>query len=72
VPDEVLGEAPVAYVVRNGNKTLSADELKRHLGKHLATYKVPTEIHFTDALPKSGAGKVLKTALREQHAGGRE
>ena len=70
VPDDVLGEAPVAYVVKNGNQSLSADELKRHLGRHLATYKVPTEIHFTDALPKSGAGKVLKTVLREQHAGG--
>lgn len=71
VPDEVLGEAPVAYVVRNGNQGLSAGELKRHMGTHLAAYKVPTEIHFADALPKSGAGKVLKTVLREQHAGGR-
>ncbi|MFW5955555.1 MAG: class I adenylate-forming enzyme family protein [Rhodothermales bacterium] len=68
VPDQILGEAPVAYVVRDGNQVLSVDDLKRHLGRYLATYKVPTEIHFTSALPKSGAGKVLKTVLREQHA----
>lgn len=72
VPDEILGEAPVAYVVRDGDGSLSAAELKQHLRAHLAPYKVPADFRFPGELPKSGAGKVLKTVLREQYAGGTE
>ena len=36
--------------------------------RSLAPYKVPREIHIVDELPKSGVGKVLKTALRERLA----
>ena len=34
---------------------------------HLASYKKPTSVVVTDALPLNAAGKVLKTALRQQY-----
>ncbi len=72
VPHEILGEAPVAYIVRNGAGVPSVAELTQHLRAHLAPYKVPVDFRFPDELPKSGAGKVLKSALREQYARGIE
>ncbi|MDQ7052695.1 MAG: hypothetical protein Q9P14_07335 [candidate division KSB1 bacterium] len=36
------------------------------LREHLARYKVPKRIVFRETLPVSGAGKILKKALREE------
>jgi long-chain acyl-CoA synthetase len=35
-------------------------ELKEHCAKHLASYKVPEEIEFVAALPRTASGKVLR------------
>ncbi len=64
-PDDKRGEVPVALVVLKPSATLSAKELKAYCRQHLAGFKVPREIHFRDALPKGGTGKILKAALRE-------
>ena len=48
---------------------LTADELIDWSKERLAKYKVPKSVVFTDSLPRTGAGKVLKSALRERHAG---
>ena len=45
--------------------------LKAWCRERLAGYKCPRSIAFIDALPLSGAGKVLKTALRDPHWQGR-
>src|ERR1700687_4186479 len=37
-----------------------------YLGKNSPVYKVPKEIHLTDALPRTASGKVQKAALRQQ------
>jgi fatty-acyl-CoA synthase len=36
--------------------------------EHMAAYKVPREVEFVDALPKSGSGKVMWRLLQEQEA----
>ena len=65
VPDKALGEAPVALVVLKPDQTVTAGEIRNHVKERLARFKVPRDVHFRDALPKGGTGKVLKTELRE-------
>ncbi|MEO5965843.1 MAG: AMP-binding protein, partial [Candidatus Limnocylindrales bacterium] len=64
-PDERFGEAPVAIVVLKPGMTATAADLKAHCKLTLARFKVPREVHFRDALPKGGTGKILKSELRE-------
>ena len=64
VPDQRTGEAVKAFVVSR-NPDLSAEELRAHCREGLTAYKVPRDIEFTDALPKSAVGKILRRELRE-------
>ena len=45
----------------------ASDALKAWCREQLAGYKCPRSISFTDALPLSAAGKLLKTTLRAAH-----
>jgi acyl-CoA synthetase (AMP-forming)/AMP-acid ligase II len=65
VLDERWGEVGRAIVVRRTGATLDEQALLRHLGGRLARFKLPRSVLFTDRLPRSGAGKVLKDELRE-------
>ncbi|HEX6236289.1 MAG TPA: class I adenylate-forming enzyme family protein [Acidimicrobiales bacterium] len=62
VPDERLGEVPVAFLVAGAGAPPSAglEELCR---QHLSPYKVPVAFHVVDALPTNEVGKVLRTEL---------
>ena len=51
---------------------VAADALIAHCKALIAGYKCPRSVDFVDALPLSGAGKVLKTKLREPFWQGRE
>ena len=64
-PDERFGEAPVALVVLKPGATATEQELKAHCKELLARFKVPRDVHFREALPKGGTGKILKGELRE-------
>jgi fatty-acyl-CoA synthase len=66
VPDERWGEIGLACVVLKPEMTVSKDELFKHMGDHLARFKVPRRIEILESLPISGAGKILKRELREQ------
>jgi acyl-CoA synthetase (AMP-forming)/AMP-acid ligase II len=72
VPDARWGESVHAVVVlREGagaDAPAAVDELTSWCRTRLAGYKCPRSMSFTDALPLSAAGKVLKTALRSAHA----
>ncbi|HTY87897.1 MAG TPA: class I adenylate-forming enzyme family protein [Candidatus Acidoferrum sp.] len=63
VPDEILGEAIKAFVVRC-NTTVTEDDVKSHLQRRLPAFKLPKWIQFCDSLPKNQSGKILKAALR--------
>lgn len=67
LPDEHSGEAVTAFVVRR-DATLTADELRAFCKESLTGYKVPKQIFFREALPKTNVGKVLRRALREEVA----
>lgn len=64
VPDEKWGEAVHAVVVLR--EAADADELIEFCRQHIAGYKLPKAITFSEAeLPKSGPGKILKRELRK-------
>jgi fatty-acyl-CoA synthase len=65
VPDERWGEVGLAVVVVRPAAPLDAEAVRAHLKDRLAGYKVPKHVRFLDALPVSGAGKVLTRALRD-------
>ena len=71
VPDEKWGEAVKAVVVTKPGQQVSEDELIAHCREALAGFKVPKSVQFVDALPKSGAGKILKRSLRDAFWEGR-
>jgi acyl-CoA synthetase (AMP-forming)/AMP-acid ligase II len=68
VPDEKWGERVHPVVVLTGSAEAQArptvDELRAHVKEHIAGYKAPRTVEFVNALPLSGAGKVLKRELR--------
>jgi len=73
VPDEKWGEAVLAVVVVRDGASVTEEELKAHCRELIAGYKVPKSIEFRDqALPLSGAMKVLKRDLRAPYWEGKE
>ena len=71
VPDEHWGEAVHAVVVPR--EEITGDELVRFCREHIAGYKVPKAISFSEKeLPKSGPGKILKRELRAPFWKGRK
>ena len=65
VPHEQWGEAVHAEVVPKGGAVVTEAELIAHCRTRIAGYKLPRSVHIrSDALPKSGAGKILKKDLR--------
>ncbi|MEV0677971.1 AMP-binding protein [Actinosynnema sp. NPDC050436] len=63
VPDERFGQRLVAYVVRAGAGPPDEDAVRAHVRDRLATFSVPREVVFLDALPRNATGKVLKREL---------
>jgi len=67
MPHEHLGEVvAVAVVARPGVPPPSAQEIKEVASKHLAAFKVPSEIYFwPDGLPRGATGKIQKREIRD-------
>jgi long-chain acyl-CoA synthetase len=70
IPDDEMGESAMAVVQPvepgAGSDELAA-ELLGHVRAHLAGYKVPRRLEFTDALPRTPTGKLLKRVLRDPY-----
>ena len=64
VPNKKTGELIKLFVVLNGSN-ITESELVSHCRKGLTAYKVPKEIVFTQELPKSNIGKILRRELRQ-------
>jgi 2-aminobenzoate-CoA ligase len=69
VPDPVIGQRTKAFVVLTGGVAPSED-LKKQLVEHckgkIAVYKLPREIEFIDAMPRTAVGKLLRRVLRQR------
>lgn len=68
VPHDKWGEDVVAYVVKNSNGEVTADELIGLVKSKVNKFKAPSAIFFIHHLPKSGVGKILRRELRDQYA----
>ena len=64
-PDEKCGESVMAIVVRK-NESLTEQDVKDFCHKGLTNYKVPKHVIFTDELPKTNVGKILRRELRDK------
>src|SRR3984957_18898481 len=71
IPSEQWGEVVHATVVRAPGSSLTAEEITAFGRGHLASYKVPRSVDFTDELPRTGSGKILKRQLRAPFWAGR-
>ena len=73
VPDDKWGERVHAVIVARAGATATPQDLMAFCRTLIADYKCPRSISFhEDALPVSGAGKILKTELRKPFWAGRE
>jgi O-succinylbenzoic acid--CoA ligase len=61
--DPEWGEAVVATVVVRDGRTVDADELRGFCAERLARFKVPKTIEFSEALPRTQSGKLLRREL---------
>jgi len=64
VPDSFRGETVKAFVALKPGATLEAGALLEHCRANLAKYKVPTQVEFVPALPRTGANKIDKLKLK--------
>ena len=73
IPHETFGEMVHAEVVTKAGATVTADEIVATCREQIAGYKVPRSVNVrSEALPKSGAGKILKRDLRAPYWQGKD
>jgi acetyl-CoA synthetase len=66
-PDEIKGSAIAAFVTLEGGHEPSdglREELRRHVAKEIGPLAKPDDIRFTDQLPKTRSGKIMRRLLR--------
>jgi long-chain acyl-CoA synthetase len=65
-PKGITGEVVKAYLVKkNGNSTKpSFDDLFDFLKNSIETYKIPVQIEWVDAIPKTSSGKIQRMKLK--------
>ncbi len=71
-PDELKGEAIACFVTLVSGVQPSEElkkELKEHVAKEIGALARPDDIRFTDALPKTRSGKIMRRLLRDVAAG---
>jgi long-chain acyl-CoA synthetase len=64
-PHELLGEVIHAFTVLRPNANTSSEAIQMHCRKRLPAYKTPHQVTILSSMPHNGAGKILKTKLRE-------
>jgi len=62
-PDEEAGEIPKAFVVLKPDADVSAEDLMAFVADHVSPQKRIRLLEFTDAIPKSASGKILRRVL---------
>jgi acyl-coenzyme A synthetase/AMP-(fatty) acid ligase len=68
VPDPIYGEEIVCYVVAKSSERQNAGAILEHCQRFLPAAKHPRSLHFIDAIPRSGRGKIDRNALKARWA----
>jgi acetyl-CoA synthetase len=71
-PDDLKGQAMAAFVSLESGQRASEElrkALKEHVAKEIGAFARPDDIRFTDALPKTRSGKIMRRLLRDIAAG---
>ncbi len=66
-PDEIKGEAIVAFVILkagNSPNAALAKELCEHVRKTIGPVATPQEVHFVKSLPKTRSGKIMRRVVK--------
>ncbi|WP_075981406.1 long-chain-fatty-acid--CoA ligase [Bacillus massilinigeriensis] len=66
VPDAYRGETIKAVIVLKAGKAATEEEIVQYCKENLSAYKIPKIVEFRAELPKTGVGKILRRALREE------
>ena len=72
-PDDLKGQAIAAFVTLEGGRTGNEElktELRQHVTKEIGALAKPDDIRFTDVLPKTRSGKIMRRLLRELASSG--
>jgi len=72
LPHEIKGQAIHAYCMLRAGQQSSPDlveELRQHVGHHLAPIARPERIEFVDSLPKTRSGKIMRRLLKARALG---
>ena len=72
IPDDLKGESIVAFVTLKTGADLNVNvdaQLKKHVVNEIGPIAKPDEIKFTDALPKTRSGKIMRRILRALASG---
>lgn len=64
--DEIRGEILKAYIVLHPGEQMNKSDVVAFCRTKLASYKVPRQIEFRDALPRTIVGKILRRTLRDE------
>jgi acyl-CoA synthetase (AMP-forming)/AMP-acid ligase II len=63
MPDDLLGQAVKAVIVRSEGATVDERAVKAHCRQHLAAYKVPKTVEFVSVMPRTASGKIQRFKL---------
>lgn len=66
-PDKKWGESVKAIVVLKEGEALTEEELIEWCKDRIGKFKIPKKVVFTDSIPRTPTGKILKRILREQY-----
>ena len=64
VPDPIMGEAVMAFVIPKAGESLTAEEIGTFARGKIANFKVPKYVEIVDSFPLTGSGKVQKFKQR--------
>ena len=71
-PDDLKGQAIAAFVTLEGRRKATdelREELRGHVAKEIGAFARPDDLRFTDSLPKTRSGKIMRRLLRQIAAG---
>jgi len=72
IPDELTGQAVVAFVTLKNRATPTESlkqELRQHVGKQIGAIAKPKDVRFAEGLPKTRSGKIMRRLLRQLASG---